>query len=76
LPCLYFKIQGADLYAYKDDAMTKVIFIHGLPGCDFLIIEEKGNPNNPGAQQKHGEFDMSNKAAFKENNHASGHMPL
>ncbi|TNV87973.1 hypothetical protein FGO68_gene7890 [Halteria grandinella] len=38
---LYFKVQGSDLYAYKDESLTKVIFIHFLPGCEFSLFEEK-----------------------------------
>lgn len=33
--------------------MTKVIFIHGLPGCEFQVIEEHpGNPNFTNANKE------------------------
>lgn len=41
IPSLIFKIQGCDLYAYKDQTMTKVVFIHGLQGCDFFLQQSE-----------------------------------
>lgn len=41
---LLFKIIGPELFAFQDEGMSKIRFLHALGQCSFeLVIEEEGD---------------------------------